>query len=40
MRGRKLYKHIIESNFMGISDKIRKFVKPNKKNRTKANNNK
>ena len=31
MRGRKLYKHIIESNFMGISDKIRKFVKGNKK---------
>lgn len=36
MKGRKLYKHIIESNFMGISDKIRKFVKPQKKNRTKG----
>ena len=31
MRGRKLYKHITENNFMGISDKIRKVVKGNKK---------
>ena len=31
MSRRKQYKHIIETNFMGISDKIRKFVKGNKK---------
>jgi hypothetical protein len=31
MKGRKQYNHIIETNFMGISDKIRKFVKGNKK---------
>jgi hypothetical protein len=36
MTRRKLYKHIIESNFMGISDKIRKFVKPHKKTKTKG----
>ena len=27
MTRRKLYKHITENNFMGISDKIRKFIK-------------
>jgi len=31
MSRRKLYKHITENNFMGISDRIRKFVKGNKK---------
>jgi hypothetical protein len=33
---RKLYKHITETNFMGVFDKIKNFRKSNKKNRTKG----
>ena len=35
-RRRKMYKHIIETDFMGISDKIRKFVKLKKRTKTKG----
>jgi hypothetical protein len=40
MSRRKQYKHLLESNFMGIFDKIKIFRKSNRRNKTKANNNK
>ena len=40
MSRRNQYKHILETNFWGIFDKIKTFKKSNKRNRTKANNNK
>ena len=35
---RKLYKHIIDTDYLGIRTKIKNFIKP-RPNRTKASNN-
>jgi len=40
MRGRKIYQHLISSDFMGIRTKIKNFVKPNKRRQKGLINNK
>jgi len=37
MRGRKIYQHLISTDFMGITTKIKNFVKPKQRRQKQLN---